>query len=221
MKLKCACVIPAFNEAATIGEVVAGCRRQNLAVYVVDDGSRDATAKLARAAGASVVAHATNLGKGQAMADGIARAAADGFDAVIFLDGDGQHDPAELPAFLAEAEAGADVVVGRRRLDERMPLVRRCTNRFTSWLLSRVAGCRISDAQSGFRLVRTAVWRKIRPRSGRFAAEGEMLVKAARAGARLAEVPIRTIYGGRASRIKPGRDTLRFFAMVFRLLRSG
>ena len=217
--MNCACVIPALNEQQAIAGVVAGCRRQGLPVYVVDDGSTDATAERARAAGATVLRHPTNQGKGQAMADGLERAAADGFEAVIFLDADGQHDPAELPAFLVAAEAGADLVVGCRNLDAaKMPLVRRCTNRFTSWVLSRLAGRRLGDTQSGYRLVRVKVWPAIRPEAGGFAAESEMLVRAARRSLRLAEVPIRTIYGSETSHINPVRDTWRFFALVFRLL---
>lgn len=215
--MKTACVIPALNEEKRLGPVVAGCRRLGLAVYVVDDGSTDRTADVAAEAGAAVVRHEVNRGKGAAMESGAARAGADGFEAVAFLDADGQHDPAELPALLAAAEAGADVVVGCRRLDGKMPLVRRLTNRFTSWVLSRLAGRRLSDTQSGFRVVRLAAWGRMRPSSGRFAAESEMLVLAGRAGLRIAEAPISTIYGGETSHINPVRDTWRFFALVFRL----
>jgi len=221
LTIRCACVIPAFNEEAAIAGVVAGCRAQGLPVYVVDDGSRDATAARAREAGAEVVTHAVNTGKGGAMADGLEQAAAGGCEAVIFLDADGQHDPAELPGFLAAAAAGAELVVGCRRLDEAsMPLVRRLTNRFTSWVLSRLAGRRLSDTQSGYRLVRVAVWPRIRPESGHFAAESEMLVRAARKGLRISEVPIRTIYGDETSHIRPVRDTWRFIRLVARLALS-
>ena len=217
-RLRCACVIPALNEEAAISGVVSACRAQDLPVYVVDDGSRDATAERARSAGATVIVHETNLGKGRAMADGLARAAADGHEAVVFLDADGQHDPAELPAFLSAAAEGADLVVGCRNLDaEHMPFLRRMTNRFTSWTLSLLAGRRLSDTQSGYRLVRVGVWPRIRPESGHFAAESEMLVRAARQGARMAEVPIKTIYGEEVSHINPVRDTWRFIKLVARL----
>jgi len=216
--VKVACVIPAYNEEQAIAGVVAGCRACALPVYVVDDGSSDATAERARAAGAEVVVHETNLGKGRALADGMARAAADGFEAAVFLDADGQHDPAELPAFVEAAEAGADLVLGCRRLDAAMPFVRRMTNRFQSWLLSRIAGQRLSDTQSGYRLVRVEIWPQVRPESGGFAAESEMLVKAARAGARIAEVPIRTIYLDGRSHIRPVRDAWQFLTLVLRLV---
>lgn len=214
-----ACVIPAYNEESAVAAVVAGCRQQGLPVYVVDDGSSDATAERSRAAGAEVVVHERNLGKGPALEHGLERAAADGFEAVIFLDSDGQHDPAELPAFLQAAAEGADLVLGCRGFDQRMPFVRRSTNRFLGWVLSKIAGQSLGDTQSGYRLVRCELWPKIRPQSGRFAAESEMLVKAARAGARLAFVTIKTIYvEGRASHIRPVRDTWLFLGLVLRLV---
>lgn len=216
--MKCACVIPALNEEAAIGKVVSACRLHNLPVYVVDDGSTDSTAHCARQAGAEVICHEVNRGKGAAMDNGLARAAADGHEAVIFLDADGQHDPAELPSFVAAAESGADLVVGCRNLDAaRMPMIRRITNRFTSWTLSLLAGRKLSDTQSGYRLVRVEVWPRIRPESGHFAAESEMLVRAARRGTRMAEVPIKTIYGDEVSHINPVRDTWRFIKLVCRL----
>jgi glycosyltransferase involved in cell wall biosynthesis len=217
--LKIACVVPALNEEEAVAAVVSGCRAHDLAVYVVDDGSSDATAERAREAGAEVLRHETNLGKGRSLADGIERAAADGFDAAVFLDGDGQHDPAALPRFVEAAEAGADLVLGCRDFDEKMPFARRKTNQFQQWLLSSLAGQRLGDTQSGYRLIRTALWPKIRPESGRFAAESEMLVHAARAGARIVNVPIPTIYiEGRRSRINPVVDTWRFVLLVVRLI---
>ncbi|MFA6029337.1 MAG: glycosyltransferase family 2 protein [Elusimicrobiota bacterium] len=220
--MKTACVIPAYNEEAALPAVVAGCRRAGLSVCVVDDGSTDATAARARAAGAEVLRHERNLGKGRAIESGAERAASEGCEAVVFLDADGQHDPAELPLFLAALRDGADLVVGCRSFDERMPFVRRMTNRFQSWLLSRIAGRPLGDTQCGYRLVRLALWPRIRPRSGGFAAESEALVRAARAGARLAFVPVRTVYlEGRRSRIRPLRDTGRFILLVLRLLKEG
>jgi glycosyltransferase involved in cell wall biosynthesis len=217
-RLRTACVIPALNEAASIAAVVAGCRRAGLPVYVVDDGSDDDTSGRARGAGATVLRHDVNLGKGRSLEDGLARAAADGFAAVVFLDADGQHDPAELPRLVAAAEAGADLVLGCRDFGPDMPLARRLTNRFQQWLLSLLAGRRLGDTQCGYRLVRVAAWPLLRPRSGAFAAESEMLVLAARAGAHLANVPVRTIYiEGRQSRIRPVRDTWRFMLLVLRL----
>ena len=214
-----ACVIPALNEEQEVAGVVAGCLRHLRTVYVVDDGSTDSTAERARAAGAEVIVHEANLGKGRSLDDGLARAAAGGFEAAVFLDADGQHDPAHLPDFVAAFEEGADLVLGCRSFaPDRMPFVRRITNRFQRWLLSLLAGRRLGDTQSGYRLVRIGLWPRIKPRSGRFAAESEMLVEAARAGARIVNVPIRTVYlEGRRSRVRPVRDTWRFLCMALRL----
>jgi glycosyltransferase involved in cell wall biosynthesis len=217
--VKIACVIPGLNEADAVAPVIAGCREQGLPVYLVDDGSTDATSERGREAGAEVIVHEVNLGKGRSLEDGIERATADGFDAVVFLDADGQHDPAALPLFVDAAENGADLVLGCRDFDRRMPFARRKTNQFQRWLLSRLAGQRLGDTQSGYRLVRTALWPKIRPKSGGFAAESEMLVSAARIGARIVNVPVPTIYvEGRKSRIRPVRDTWKFLLLVVRLL---
>ncbi|MHC4915472.1 MAG: glycosyltransferase family 2 protein [Planctomycetota bacterium] len=212
-------MIPALNEADEVAPVIAGCRRQGLPVYLVDDGSTDATSERGREAGAEVIVHEVNLGKGKSLEDGIERATADGFDAVVFLDADGQHDPAALPRFVEAAEAGADLVLGCRDFNEKMPFLRRKTNQFQRWLLSRVAGQKLGDTQSGYRLIRTALWPKIRPRAGGFAAESEMLVTAARIGARIVNVSVPTIYvEGRKSRIRPVRDAVLFLLLVVRLL---
>ena len=218
MHMRTACVIPALNERRGITDVVAGCRKWGLSVYVVDDGSSDATGDRARSAGAVVLRHPSPLGKGRSLADGAARAAADGFEAVVFLDGDGQHDPAELQPFLEAGEAGADIALGCRSFDERMPFVRRVTNRFQGWLLSAIARRPLGDTQCGYRLIRLSAWPRIIPAAGRFAAESEMLVNAARLGLRISFIPVRTIYNddGR-SHIRPVRDAVRFFAMVARL----
>jgi glycosyltransferase involved in cell wall biosynthesis len=216
--MRTACVIPALNERDSISDVVSGCRRWGLDVYVVDDGSTDGTGDRARSAGALVLRHEAPLGKGRSLADGAARAASDSFEAVVFLDADGQHDPAELPAFLDAGRAGADIVLGCRSFDEKMPFVRRVTNRFQGWLLSAIARRPLGDTQSGYRLVRLSAWPRIMPAAGGFAAESEMLVNAARLGLRISFVPIKTIYHGtERSHIRPVRDALRFFSMIARL----
>ncbi len=220
-ELKIACVIPALNEEASVAEVVAGCRAEGLVVYVVDDGSSDATGRISTDAGAEMITHETNLGKGKSLEDGMARATRDGCDAVVFLDSDGQHDPAALPRFVGAAEEGADLVLGCREFGEKMPFVRRNTNRFMGWVLSKLAGQKLGDTQSGYRLIRTDLWPKIKPDSGRFAAESEMLVHAARIGAKIVNVTVPTIYiEGRKSRINPIVDTWRFMLLVLRLVFS-
>ena len=135
----------------------------------------------------------------------------------ILLDADGQHDPSEIDKFVdAAEEERADVVVGTRMDDvRRMPRVRLWTNRFTSRVTSRLAGQRIPDSQCGFRLLRRTVLKDLKPSTARFETETEMLIQASRAGHKIVSVPIRTIYEpGRASRVHPWRDTVRFFKLV-------
>lgn len=211
-------VIPAFNEAAHIGAVVRALRAQLLDVVVVDDGSSDATTACAEAAGAVALRHPANRGKGAALETAFRFVCERGYSAVITMDGDGQHDSADLPALLAaQAQTGADVVVGNRLAESAaMPLVRLCTNRFMSWLLSRVMRQSVPDTQCGFRLYRSAILPHESLGSARYAAESEILLDLAARGVRIASAPVRTIYQDEQSKINPVVDTIRFFGMMLR-----
>jgi glycosyltransferase involved in cell wall biosynthesis len=213
-------VIPAKDAASTIGGVVRGLLAvlPGTPIIVVDDGSSDATGDRAREAGAIVVRHATNQGKGAALQAGFDEALRQGADAVLALDADGQHDPAAAPGLVA-ALAGADVVVGSRNHDRTgMPWLRRKTNDVTSWWVSRLAGSRILDSQSGYRAIAAVVLRAVRPESRRFDYESEFLIGAARAGFRIGSAPIPTLYNAPGSHIHPVRDTVRFIRLVLRHL---
>ncbi len=209
-------LIPAYQEGSRIGavvrEVLPFCPR----IVVVDDGSADDTAGAARAAGATVLLHAQNKGKGAALQTGFDYAREQGAALVLTMDGDGQHAPADIPAFLkAFARGDAPVLVGDRMEDPKaMPFVRRMTNRFMSWLLSRRMGQRVPDTQNGFRLYRTDVLPDMSGGDARFAAESEILLILSRRGVRIGSVPVRVIYGDERSKIRPVRDTLRFFRML-------
>ena len=208
-------VIPAYNEARHIAQVVTGVRRQLPDVVVVDDGSRDDTAERAAQAGAHVIRHPRNQGKGGALQTAFDYATDRGYDAVIALDADGQHDPAEIPRFLAALACGrGDIILGSRMADPRgMPWLRRWTNRTTSVILSRLSGQRIQDSQSGYKAILVEVLRHVRPTGAGFDAESEFLVTASQLGYRVGHVPIRTIYGDEVSSIKPVRDTWRFIRL--------
>ncbi|MCU0724029.1 MAG: glycosyltransferase family 2 protein [Planctomycetes bacterium] len=212
-------VIPAFDEEERIGDVVRRVRKF-LGALVVDDGSSDRTSAAAAAAGAEVERHPVNRGKSAALETGFRAALRLGFEAVVTLDADGQHLPEEIPRFLEAAAKGADVVVGCRMRDVRdMPTVRRWTNQTTSRIVSWLARTRLYDSQSGFRLFRAEVLRRVPVTAGRFAGESEILIRAGRAGFRIAEVPVSTVYfEGRQSRIDPVRDTIRFFRLVSKYL---
>jgi glycosyltransferase involved in cell wall biosynthesis len=214
-------IIPALNEALHIAALVRAVRRHCPEVLVVDDGSSDDTSAMAASAGAAVIPHPVNRGKGVALATGFTYAVRNGFDAVITLDGDAQHDPEELPLFIDVAErTGADMVLGNRmHSTARMPFIRWATNVLTSLCVNVVGGVCVHDSQVGYRLVRTRLLRRMRLRSGRYEQESEIIIRAARMGFRIKEAPIRTIYLGGPSKIRPFRDTVRFLRLVFGFLK--
>lgn len=217
MALTVAALVPAYQAAAHLGEVLLGLAALPAPphVLVVDDGSRDATAEVARHFGADVHAFAGNRGKGHALLAGFRRLL--DFDAVVTLDADGQHPPERVPAFVAAAEAGADLVLGRRAISADMPPLRRFANRFSSGWCSLLAGQRISDSQCGFRLYRRAVLECTPVRASRYEVETEMAVRASRLGFRVTEVEIPTVYGDETSHLSITRDVPRIVGMMLRL----
>ena len=210
-------LIPAYNEAARVGDVIAKARQHVDEVVVIDDGSADDTAAVAQRAGARVLRHSQNRGKGAAIATALDYFGRSDVEFAILLDADGQHDPAEIKKFVEAATTEkADVVVGTRMSDVRdMPRIRLWTNQFTSWVTGKLARQKIPDSQCGFRLLRRTVLKDLKFSTARFETETEMLIQAGRASHRIVSVPIRTIYEpGRASRIHPWHDTVRFFKLV-------
>lgn len=213
-------VIPAYNAAKTLGPLVKQVKQLKLDPVVVNDGSSDETAKVAMDAGALVISHLHNKGKGTAIRTGFAYALEHGYEAVITIDSDGQHDPAEIPRLVDEAVAKpAAVVVGNRILDRgQMPMIRRVTNTIMSAIVSSMTRQRIPDSQCGFRLVRKEVIQAARLSSRRFDIETELLLAASRGGWTVSSVPVRTIYNGHFSHIRPVRDGARFFKVILRYL---
>jgi glycosyltransferase involved in cell wall biosynthesis len=210
-------VIPALDAAATIGDVIAGVRHAlpSADVLVVNDGSKDATVRVAEAAGAAVVSFAQNRGKGAALREAFALALDDGVDAVLTVDADGQHDTTFAPELVAALD-DADVVVGvRRRMGTRMPMLRRFSNSLSSWAISRCAGMRLPDTQSGYRAIRAEVLRRVQPRGDRYEFETDFLILAARAGFRIGGVSIPTIYGA-PSHFRPLEDAARVATIIWR-----
>lgn len=211
-------IVPAFQEQERIAETISGILAFCGNVIVVDDGSGDQTAARAEAAGATVLRHDTNKGKGAALQTGLQYAGQKHFEYVITMDADGQHDPADLPAFMEACGRDRPAVLVGNRMDNPgdMPLVRRLTNRFMSWLLSRRMGQRVPDTQNGYRLYRHDVLPLVTAQAHGFAAESEVLLNIAAQGIRIGSVPIRVIYRQEQSKIRPVRDTFRFFAMLRR-----
>ena len=192
-----ACVIPSFNEEPTIAEVVEGVKRYCDRVIVVDDGSTDGTSRIALLCGAEVLRHPFRVGVGGAISTGFEAAMRRGADAILTIDGDGQHDPNDAPKLLRPISSGeADLVIGSRFLGDPspMPLHKKLGNRAISILASSASGLRITDSQSGYRAHSRAVVEAVRYSSFGYGWASESIILAARRGFRVAEVPIRTIY---------------------------
>jgi len=200
-------LIPARNEAATIGQVVRGCRCAGFCVTVIDDASSDDTALIAAQAGAEVlVSPGPHHGKTAALHHAMARVY-DSVEWLIFLDGDGQHHPGDLDRFW-RLRHNADLIVGNRFPDAaHMPLLRRWTNRAMSTLLRRSG---INDSQCGFRLIRRAWLGDWLPAGHHFQFETEMALFAATRPGRIMNLPIAATYAREESKIVPWRDALNF-----------
>jgi len=212
-----AAIIPAYLEEKHIGDVVSRTIEQLDNVLVVDDGSSDATAANARAAGAELIVHERNLGKGDSIKTGLRYWLDRGFQHVVILDGDGQHLPEEISRFIAAAPTGAELLVGTRMNDVRqMPLVRRLVNRYMSRKISLLCGQDIPDTQCGFRMLSAAVIPDLLMGSERFEYETEMLIVVSRKGCRIGAVPISTVYSDEVSSIHPMQDAIRFFKLMRR-----
>ena len=212
----CCVIIPAYREQGRIGEVVKSVKEYINCVVVIDDGSDDDTATEATAAGAVVLKQEENKGKGAALENGFEWARDNGYEFLITMDADGQHAPEDLPAFVDTYRQGMyHVLVGNRmgHCDD-MPLVRRITNRFMSWLISRVMHQYVADTQCGYRLYQCSVLENISCASARFDAESEILLILASRNIKMGSVPIKVIYGDEVSKINPIKDTVRFFKML-------
>lgn len=212
-------LIPAYNEAPAVGAVVAATRR-HLPVLVVDDGSTDETAVLAERSGARLLRQTPNQGKGAALKAGFEWALGEAYAAVLTIDADGQHDPAEIPLFLDRyRERSEDLIIGAREFGQ-MPFSRRFANTTGRWLFSAAVGQNVPDNQSGYRLIsrRLVQAMQAHPEQG-FEFEVEMIVACLRSGWSLGWVPIQTIYQTEVSHINPVRHTLNFFRLVWQTWR--
>jgi glycosyltransferase involved in cell wall biosynthesis len=215
-------VIPAYKAAGHIGDVVRGVLELSprIRVVVVDDGSGDPTSAEAQDAGAEVITHDFNRGKWAALEAGFAEFLKSGRKAVITLDADGQHSPAEIPGLIdVWRKGGADIVIGTRKREiGNMPFIRILTNSISSGLVSLVSGARIRDSQSGYRLHSREVIENVEVKTGGYEAESEILVKAVCQGYKVDSAPISTIYEGEKSHINPLMVPLRFLGTIGKMI---
>ena len=225
-------VIPAYQEAATIGLIVGRCRMlpEVSCVVVVDDGSHDETARIAAESGGIVLRHTHNLGKGASLMRGMLAAVQAGAAHVATLDGDCQHRPEDLPRLLeCSRQWPRHIIVGSRRASgHAAPRARFIANRIADFWISWAAGHPIDDSQSGYRVYPAELVQQLAarpPKATGFAFESEILIEAARLGFRTAAVDIATFYGislKRRSHFRPVADITHIVLMVARkLLRAG
>ncbi|MDI9615120.1 MAG: glycosyltransferase family 2 protein [Methanothermobacter sp.] len=216
--MKIVTIIPAFNEEKTVDSVVKGALEHG-DVILVDDGSTDRTGAIAESAGARVLRHRKNMGKGAALKTGIKEALKWEYHLIVFMDADGQHDTFLIPLF-AEAADGADFIIGSRFMGDScdsMPIQRKLSNRITTWILRFATGYRITDSQSGFRAIK-AEHAKIMldiPYND-YVYESETICEISRHRLRIAEVPITCNYGDEKSYIQLG-DVFRYILFIMRL----
>jgi glycosyltransferase involved in cell wall biosynthesis len=216
-------VIPAYQVVSYIKGVIDATKDHVSEILVVDDGSTDGTSDVAKAAGANVIRHELNRGKGAALKTGFAYAIEQDYEVIITLDGDGQHDPKYISDFLtAFMNTRADLIVGSRAGDKAdMPWQRRCSNYLTSHILSALLHRRIEDSQSGYRLINVAMLKKFELKSDRYQMETEIIIKAVRAGFKIAFIPIKVLYGENfPTGIHGWADTFRWIKLMLKGLRG-
>ena len=218
--MKTTVLIPAYNESSHIGPLIKELRGLGIETIVVDDGSVDDTAKEAEENGAKLIRHRKNMGKGAALKTGFEYILNEDkeCDAILIMDGDGQHSPSDINAFtkMAEERKGSFIIGNRMGNVKDMPLDRKLTNRFMSMIISALCGQRIPDTQCGFRLLRRDLVNKLDIEFSRFEVESELLIKASRLGSAILSVPIQTLYGQESSQINPFHDTIRFVSFLLK-----
>lgn len=212
-------LIPSYNEAKTIGSLVKEIKTRGFDVVVVDDGSIDQTAKVAEQAGAYLLRHEKNKGKGASLKNGFHYVLKRNYDAVITMDGDGQHSPEDISKFIkALNDSDVDMVVGNRMAASKgMPVIRWLTNHFTSFLISTICCRSMPDSQCGFRLIKRDLLKELDLNSANYEIESETLIAAHHKGFKIKFIPAQTIYTKQTSGINPIVDTIRFFKFIFRV----
>jgi len=219
-------VIPAYNEEKTIRQVVEGAKKHATEVLVVDDGSEDATTQMAISVGAMVIRIPRNQGKGSALSIGLTTAALNGSNVIVCLDGDGQHDPKDIPMLVEPIAAGrAQMVIGSRFLDahsrSQIPAYRRVGQGVLTIATNLGSTVKITDSQSGYRAFSKEALMVFDYAEAGMGIESEMVRSAVRSGLRIEEVSIAAKYDGlMTSTLKPGTHGMSVLGSVLRSVRS-
>lgn len=221
-KHKIGLVIPAYNVGTHLSDVLTHCLNyiNGNHIYVIDDGSTDGSIELIQSFPIKIIRHMQNQGKGVALKSGFENAIKDNLDAIITLDGDGQHNPDYIPDFIKiYNRTKAHIIVGARPFRPGyMPLDRIVSNTMSSLLTSELCGQWIPDSQCGFRLIQTKVLKKIPLKTKHYEMETEILIKAVRHGYKLESCPINLTYGESVSHINRCKDSLRFIKLLLKLV---
>ncbi len=214
----CAVLIPSYNGGKHLRQVLEGLSPLGLTVLVVDDGSTDGSPVEARRLGVRVLSLPVRSGKGRAMRRGISAISGETPpDWTLFMDGDGQHLPSEVPHFLQAMSPDVDFLLGNRLHEgHNFPPYRLVTNRLGSEVLRRMSGHAVPDTQCGFRALRTSLLSTMALESEGFEIETEILLKALRMGARWRAVPVSAVYNGQGSHFLPVADTFRICMAALR-----
>ena len=214
--MKVCVLIPAYNEEVAIAKVVREIKNSGFDVIVVDDGSTDKTVLKAKETEALVLSHPRNLGKGQALRTGFKYVRGGGYDAVVIMDADGQHMASEIGKFITQAgKSDAGIIIGNRmQAPVGMPILRRITNRCTSYVISKITKTDIPDSQCGFRLIKAEVLNNLNLSTMKYETESEILIEAAKNGFVIESIPVKTIYTNQKSQINPIVDTIRFCSLI-------
>jgi glycosyltransferase involved in cell wall biosynthesis len=225
---KIALLIPAYNEEKYIQGVIKSCTSYGMDIIIIDDGSSDSTAEKVRSMiplsenSLKLIVHPENMGKGRALITGFDHIVNNDYTGVITLDADGQHDPDEIKDFFKiVGDEDPDLIIGTRLGNTSgMPFIRLATNVFTSWIISNIAGKKVSDVQSGYRYLKSDALRKIKLRTSNFDTEPEIIMRAGWHNMKILNVPIKTIYHDNfTSYVNPVTDTIKFFKLVFNSLK--
>jgi glycosyltransferase involved in cell wall biosynthesis len=212
-------IIPAYNAESSVGKIIERTKKYIPRVIVVNDGSTDRTEDVARSGAAEVVSLPSNRGKGFALRQGFGCALSNGCKAILTLDADGQHDPADIPNFLDAHERDTQaILIGTRMAQaDRFPTQRYYSNRTAAYFISKALGQYLEDTQCGFRLYPAETLRSIPLTTSHFQTETEVLLRAVRRGIPLNSVPVKNIYhlNGNAPRsnFRPVIDTF-YICMV-------